>query len=58
MLACGIRSTAVNIRGNTTSAAAAGVDAVTLERLRDAWDQATHAAGGLDAVAERVTAAL
>ncbi len=58
MLACGIRSTAVNIRGNTTSAAAAGVDAPTLQRLRAAGERAEQAAARLDAVAERVTATL
>ena len=58
MLACGIRSTAVNIRGNTTSAAGAGVDASTLQRLRAAGERAEQAAARLDAVAERVTATL
>ena len=58
MLACGIRSTAVNIRGNTTSAAGAGVDAPTLQRLRAAGERAEQAAARLDAVAERVTATL
>lgn len=58
MLACGIRSTAVNIRGNTTGAAEAGADARTLRRVRDALDEAQDAAARLDALAERVTATL
>ncbi|MDJ1113108.1 cyclodeaminase/cyclohydrolase family protein [Microbacterium dauci] len=58
MLACGIRSTAVNLRGNTASAAEAGADALTVHRLRDAIGDAQDAAARLDALAERVTASL
>ncbi|MBN9175791.1 MAG: cyclodeaminase/cyclohydrolase family protein [Microbacterium sp.] len=58
MLACGIRSTAVNIRCNVTSAIEAGADAETAHRLQAALDEAHAAAARLDACAERVTKTL
>lgn len=58
MFACGIRSTSVNIRCNTTSAALAGVAQELLEGLRAAYGAANDTADRFDALAERVEATL
>lgn len=58
MLACGIRSTAVNLRCDTTSAVAAGADDAVAVRLRVALTRALDAAAHLDSLADRVTATL
>lgn len=58
MLACGIRSTAVNILCDISSAVEAGIDESTADRLRTALGEALAAAAQLDALADRVTATL
>lgn len=58
MLACGIRSAAVNIRCDATSAADAGASDDQVQRFAVMLEAALEASAGLDELAERVTATL
>lgn len=58
LLAAGIRSSAVNIRCDTTAAEAVGASATALARLRETEGWTHDIAGELDALAGDVTAGL
>ncbi|MFT4228725.1 MAG: cyclodeaminase/cyclohydrolase family protein, partial [Microbacterium sp.] len=58
LLAAGIRAAAVNIRCDTTAAAAAGASADELRRLRDSEAHSDDLAGELEALAGEVAQAL
>lgn len=58
MLVCGILSTAVNIRCDTTAAVGAGIDEATADELRAALGQAQSSVQRLNALADRITATL